>query len=62
MQNEIVFKTTWLIIPMLRRLRHASAEPTAQHAKSKLEEEILGTLFNCSQTKMPHLLPPEQGG
>jgi len=51
MQNEIVFKTAWLITPMLWRLRHASDEPTAQHAKSKLEEGIFGTLFNCSQTK-----------
>lgn len=46
---------------MLWRLQHASDEPTAQNAKSKLEKEILGTLFNCNQTKMSHLLLSKLG-
>lgn len=36
-------------------------EPTAHHAKSKSEKEILGTFFNCNQTKTSHLLPSGLG-
>lgn len=46
---------------MLWRLQRASDEPIAQHTKSKLEKEILGTLFKCNQTKISHLLLSKLG-